>query len=250
MGKRSLILILLFAPIALVSFSAALAQTYGPDVSTSGTAYSCGDVAGNEATYAFDNAIGAEWVSSQSGTGVTQVSCIGQHFSGSGYDIRKITLHQAIHDNRLSSAYWQYSDDGTIWHTIATLTFPDNANVNSYEDLPIVGVHIYWRLLANSNTYASGRWRVQEIQMMEAVGSPTATPATTNTLTPTITPTASTTPSPTPNYFVEITSTLGAPMRFERSATIGDAISFGGSLLIAAVLLISAIFVYWKRPGT
>jgi hypothetical protein len=233
------------------SVDAAPEMSYGPDVSTTGQAYSCGDYAGYPDTYAFDDSlVSGEWRSAQYGTGVMYVSCIGQHFSGP-YDVRQISIQQiGAHNNRVSGALWQYSDDGTNWHSVTSLTLPDDTSKHVYSALPVSGLHSWWRLLAGSNTYGSVTWGMIEIEMMEEVGSPPVTSVPTATApssTPTITLTPSTTPSPTPDIGVIITSTSGPAMRFERSANIGDLGICAGELLLGGLGLIVFAISYWKR---
>jgi len=220
---------------------------YGPDVTTTGEAYSCGDAATFPASQAFDNT-SSGWRSSQSGEAVSQFACVGQHFSDV-YDIRQITIQQSSSsDFQIASVYWQYADDGAIWHTIAILTLAKNSTVQTFSDLPISGSHLWWRVLANDS--AVFNWAGIEMQMMEAIGNPTATPVSTATppsTTPTITLTPSTTPSPTPNYFVELTATSGAPMRFERSATAGDLVMWVTQLLFGGLAFIAFAIWFWQR---
>jgi len=86
--------------------------------------------------------------------------------------------------------------------------------------------------------------------MMEVIGNPTATPVSTATppsATPTITLTPSTTPSPTPNYYLEVTSTLGPPMRFEHSADMGQLFICGGEMLLGGLGLIAFSIWFWDR---
>lgn len=227
------------------------AQNYGPDVTLTGAAYSCGDYSGHPDTYAFDDSTSTAWFSSQAGSAIAGHACIGQEFSAA-YDIRQISIRQGSNaQERVLSVYWQYSDDCVNWHTITVITLPDDGNKYTYSDLPVANLHLCWRILAAVNpTTGSDVWANIEIEMMEAIGNPSATPvytATSPSATPTITLTPSTTPSPTPNYFVEVTSTQGSPMRLERSATFGDI--GDGAIGIAQVILLFLVLavLVWKR---
>lgn len=82
------------------------------------------------------------------------------------------------------------------------------------------------------------------IQMTFGLVTATSTPASTSTPADTATPTI--TPSPTPNYLIEVTSTAGAPMALERTATYGDLTTFGGLLIVAGVLFFIFVYTYWR----
>lgn len=84
---------------------------------------------------------------------------------------------------------------------------------------------------------------IMTLGQVVATSTPTATAATAtpaDTLTPTITP------SPTPNYLIQVTSTAGAPMALERTATYGDLTTFGGLLIVAGVLFFIFVYTYWR----
>lgn len=235
----------------------ARAQSFGPDVTTTGTAYSCGDFSGKPATNAFDDSGATLWAASQTGTAVNGAGCIGQHFAGT-YDIRQITITQSgTHNERLSSVYWQYSDDGSTWHTITALALSDDGGTHTYTDLPVMGLHLYWRILAASNPYGGVGyvWGIAEIQMMEAIGNPTVTPVytatapsatPTYTLTPSITPTPTSTP--TPDYFIVATiATIDYPVTIYPHADFGE---IAIATLLAALLFLSLVaYLIWLRWG-
>jgi hypothetical protein len=54
--------------------------------------------------------------------------------------------------NQLTAADIQYSDNGSDWTTVASITPVNNDDVQTF-DLPISGPHIYWRILATGYTY-------------------------------------------------------------------------------------------------
>lgn len=122
--------------------------------------------------------------------------------------------------------------------------------------------NVNWTMVtATTSTYADGTryisadrevtWTVQAsdqqlwltINGVSATSTPT-TPA--DTATPADTSTPTTTPSPTPNYLIEVTSTAGAPMALERTATYGDLSTFGGLLIVAGVLFFIFVYTYWR----
>lgn len=129
-----------------------------------------------------------------------------------------------------------------------------------YADAQASNVRFSWNISSSSN-YADGScWESADaganwtdnsadcwLQVVSASACVTATPGA--TLTPSATPTPTTTPSPTPNYGIEITSTAGAPMKLERTATYGDMITFGGELVLAAMGFIAFAYWYWKRKN-
>ena len=239
--------------LAVLSVAAGLAQaqSYGPDVTSTGQAYSCGDLAGSPASNAFDDNINTFWKSEQIGAAAVNVACLGQQFSGT-YDIRQITVRQMADSTlQIGLAYWQYSDDGVIWHTISALTLVKDDSLQTFSSLPASGLHSWWRIVAGDAPV--NRLGNVELQMMEAIGNPTATPvftATAPSATPTITLTPSTTPSPTPQYFIESTlSTLGAPVRIERTANFGQVgIAVFLMFILIVLVLILAVLVF-KRGG-
>jgi hypothetical protein len=224
------------------------AQSYGPDVTLTGDAISGGDNgcgAGHPASQAFDDNVSTAWCSSQSGAAVNLNAYIGQDFGATSYHIRQIGLAQsATATLDVGSVLVQQSSNGSSWLTVQTITVIKDNSMHLY---PVDASQSarYWRLLAGEGLTVGNNWTNVEVQMMEAVSWPTDTPGPSST--PTITLTPSTTPSPTPNYSIEVTSTQGAPMRFERSATMGDLIIFVALILIGGLGLIVFSIWFWQR---
>ena len=222
------------------------AQSYGPDLTSTSTAISGGDNGAHAATYAFDNdtTVTNYWESSQTTNSVSGAAYIGQDFgSGVAYHVRLITVKQhsaagqAITDARLESG------NCSTWNTVTSITLAISSAVQQFA-IPSSAAARCWRLLALSNP-TSTSWRVYEMEMMELVSWPTDTPGPSST--PTITLTPSTTPSPTPNYFVEVTSTLGSPMRLERSASMGEIGVTMSVCLVGAIVGLAFLVYFWRR---
>jgi hypothetical protein len=251
MRRLLVVAIVLFGLLGILAGASqhVLAQSYGPDVTASGYATSCGDIGGGgaPASNAFDNNLTTLWQSSQSAAGVSGVACIGQDFgAGNDQQIRQVSIkQQGAVTNSITSVTVQNSSNGSSWNSVSTFA-PTINSVIQYFAVPASGAYRYWRLLAAASPTTSN-WAIYEIEMMPLVSWPTDTPGPSQT--PTITLTPSTTPSPTPNYYVEVTSTAGAPMRFEMSATAGDAILFSGLLALFALGFIGLALIYWMTKA-
>jgi hypothetical protein len=218
------------------------AQSYGPDLSGTGTAYSCGDASGHASSSAFDDNINTYWNSSQSSAAVPGTSCIGQNFGETRYQIRRISLKHATNGS-VSSVIVQNSSNGSIWNTVDTInSIPADTSIHYY-DIAASAAYPYWRLLANSVPVVGTTWAVQELEMMETLSWPTDTPGPSST--PTITLTPSITPSPTPNFEEVITSTSGPAMRIDHSASYGEQNIFGALIAIAFILVIWLALWFW-----
>ncbi|HMN51130.1 MAG TPA: discoidin domain-containing protein [Xanthobacteraceae bacterium] len=142
----------------------------GSDEATSAFAISSGDFDGTHTKgKAFDNTNGTsnEWYSQQlSSTPVNGNAWIGQDFgAGNTKDIRSVTIKQGYNDAnaRVSSAKVQYSDNGSAWTDVQTLSLATDTSVQSFS-LPSSGARRYWRLLANANTAGGLAWVVDEIE--------------------------------------------------------------------------------------
>jgi len=224
------------------SAGVAHATSYGPDVTSTTYAISGGDNGcggGHGSTLAFDNGSGA-WCSSQTGTGINLVAYIGQDFgAGNEKHIRQVGIKQfATTTLDLSSVLIQFSSDCSTWNTVTTLTGLPLDAVEYLWAVPAQGPYECWRLLAGGNLTAGNAWTVTEIEMMEEY---VATPTPSNT--PTITATPTNTATPTPNYSIEVTTTLGAPIKLERSATYGDVAGFG--VMLAGLIFGAIAFTVW-----
>jgi hypothetical protein len=141
---------------------------YTSDLCTGGTPISGGDNAGQLKANAFDNDAGTNWASSQTYTSVSGNAAIGYQFTGNK-KIRKVTVNQSTTGNgHVTSVKIQYSDNGSAWsdaYTATGLVMGQNVIV-----VPDAGSHMYWRLLAASNTPTSGYgWGVYELEMLEGL---------------------------------------------------------------------------------
>lgn len=181
------------------------------------------------------------------------------------------------------SITWKICADylGTCGFTMATGTFTGTAsafNTITITDGPVLTANAnYWLVflaadqstnnswtfvISTASTYADGAfyisvdreatWSVQAgdmnvfltIAAVSATNTPTTVP---DTATPAATATPTITPSPTPNYLIEVTSTAGAPMALERTATVGDVTVFIGELILAGLIFMAFAFNFWRR---
>jgi hypothetical protein len=147
---------------------------YTADLTSSAQAISGGDdPSGGGATFAkgkaFDGdvSVGTGWASSQIGTGVALQAYIGQDL-GTARAIRRINIVQNLAAaNSISSVLVRYSDDNGTYTTAVTLPITFGSAVQSF-DIPDVGAHRYWIIVANANpTVGSAVWGMTEIEMME-----------------------------------------------------------------------------------
>ena len=143
------------------------AGTYGPDVTTSGQAISSSDLGGLPKGNAFDNNTGTLWACGESGVGIPEVSYIGQNFGVVRF-IRRFTIRQNDSGNRVKDVYLDYSDNGSDWTTLQTITnVPDSTGPHTY-DTNDGGSHQYWRLrVKEMHQPATTSWNVYEVEMME-----------------------------------------------------------------------------------
>lgn len=219
-------------------------------------AVDCGHQSGSVASDAWDEAPATIWASSQTGSGISGVSCIGFNYVSPG-PARVVTapfhliINQCNAANALTSVYVNYHVNGLGWLSNQG-PYTITSGFNAIDD-PSTGAVDGVRLLANSNLAGVARWNVCDMAIMmvqpDAYVAPTDTPTSTptNTPTPTITPTPSNTPSPTPNYRVVITSTQGSPMYLERGATDGDLLIFAGLMAVFVMLVLIFAFMFWER---
>lgn len=144
--------------------------SYTDNLCNGGTAISGGDYSGYPSSYAFDNTQTSDWYSSQSGTAVANISWIGYNF-GVARAIRRMYIDQ-LGVSSVASIKIQYSDDGTNWTTagmyITGETYAPTTPSSIYYNVPAVGAHQYWRVLAIANP-SSGSWVMQTIEMYEAL---------------------------------------------------------------------------------
>jgi len=97
-----------------------------------------------------------------------------------------------------------------------------------------------------------GTWVVgdNDLALVITIGAVTATntpTATSATATPADTATPTITPSPTANYLIQVTSTAGAPIAIERTATFGDITVFIGELILAGLIFTAFAYTFWKK---
>jgi hypothetical protein len=223
-------------------------DSYGPDLTTSGNCIDGGHTGSNVCGGAFaDNGITTFWQSSQTGaSGVSGVAYVGQDFgSGNSYVICQFTIHQKGSQG-ITSVKVQGSNDGSSWDTIATVTIAADTSVNSYPVPGCSNTYRYWILLANANPGAGAPWGINELEMMALLATSTPVPGTA-TPTPTITNTPTATLTPTTDYYLYATTTQGAPIRLERSATFGDIGTFAGQLIMIVILLTGFAILIWQR---
>ncbi|MBX9827985.1 MAG: discoidin domain-containing protein [Xanthobacteraceae bacterium] len=141
----------------------------GTDITTTGGAISGGDLGGNTKDKAFDNNNATTWYSSQTGAGVNGVAYIGQDFgTGVTKDVIQFVIRQDTgNGNAITSAKIQYSDNGSSWTDVQTISLASGGGVDQTFNFSSVGSHRYWRLLANTAAGASAAWGIQEMQMSE-----------------------------------------------------------------------------------
>lgn len=244
------ILALALAGLAL-GMSRAQAQSYGPDVTATGTAIDCGNSSSFVDDNAFDNNLSTSWFSSQSTTSVSGAACIGQDFNGTSYHVRRIGLkQQGAANHAIASVIIQNSSDCSSWNTVTTITGITLDDNMYWYPIPASMAARCWRLLAAGNP-TSGSWGAVEIEMMELISWPTDTPG--PTLTPTITLTPSVTPTPTatstPAYLsLGILATVGYPIAIEPQGDFGQ-IAIAGLLMaiLGTVFVIALIVVIGGR---
>ena len=141
---------------------------YGTNLAVGGTALESGHFDVNPASCAFDPFTGTWWYSPIGTVGAQSgVDWIGYDF-GSAKEIRKLTFtaHSAAADT-ITSMKFQYSDNGSSWNDVQTLT--TGYNDNSFL-ITSAGAHRYWRLLANAN--CSSFWLMGYIRMYAQSGGP------------------------------------------------------------------------------
>jgi len=239
-----LLAVVLLAIVEISAVPAALAQSYGSDLTGTSGAIDCGNNGINTPDRAFDNSAATTWQSSQSGAAVDGAACVGQDFgSGTTYHIQQFGLTQsATAANEITSVIVQSSSNGSAWNNIATVTVIADGNLHYYA-VTASTAYRYWRLLANANT-SSGRWVVVEAEMAELLSLPSATP--TITVTPSTTPTP--TYTPTPDYFVLGTlSTVNYPIAIKPTGDFGDLGIMVVGLVIAGLGFIA--FIVWLLIG-
>lgn len=231
----------------------ASAVCYSSDVTNAGTPIEDSHNSTNVPANAFDNNAATPWQTGTVSPTVQWVGWIGIDFGSAPRNITQVSVNQngAGTNLWLTSVLVQASSNGYEWITAATVSLTQDTNAHSYAHSSI-GTYRYWRLLADSETNtASNRWALDEVEMMEDCWAPTNTPGPTNTpsntLTPTVTLTPTSTYTPTPNHTIEITSTAGAPMAFERTATAGDLTLFIGELILAGLIFMMFAFNFWRR---
>lgn len=141
---------------------------YSLDLCNNGTAISNGYWGVQYPAYAFDNNLNVNWSSPHLNGGVSGVDWIGYDFgSGVTPTVERFTLKQnADIQNSISSVIIEYSDNGSNWTPLETVTIIEDAAVNTYTLIQTSSAHRYWRVMANDNTSAGSTWTVFEIEMM------------------------------------------------------------------------------------
>jgi hypothetical protein len=230
------------------ALAAPLENSYGPDLTTSGNCIDGGHASTNVCGRAFDDNSGTAWASSQTGAAVIAAAYVGQNFgSDVSYVVSLFTLKQGASGNEVGSVKVQAANGSCVsWDTIAIVSVLLDGNVDTY---PFASSNTYqcWRLLANDQgNITTLNWAVYEMEMEANLATSTPLPGTA-TLTPTVTLTPSVTPTPTTDFNLYATTTQGAPIRLERSATFGDIGNFGINLVEIVIALTAFALWFWKR---
>lgn len=136
------------------------------DAATGGTALTSGYYGpGFEPANAFDDNAGTYW---QANTTLAVGSWIGYNL-GTAKMLEQVTVKQyqfaGGNHGYASSAAVEYSDDGSSWTTLHTITLAQNTNVQTF-DLPVSSAHQYWRLRSTGAVITGYRWAVFEVELM------------------------------------------------------------------------------------
>lgn len=136
------------------------------DGATGGTALSSGYYGpGFEPANAFDDNAVTYW---QSNSTLAVGPWIGYDL-GAAQAVEQVTIQQyqfaGGNHGYASAAAVEYSDDGSTWTTLDTITLAQNTTVQAF-DLPVEAAHAYWRLRATAAVVGGYRWGVTEVQLM------------------------------------------------------------------------------------
>lgn len=142
------------------------------NLAATATAITSGNFSGYFVASAFDGNATTYWAPSQQGAGTSGVAYFGQAFPGP-QPVRRIAITQGAINGHgpLSSVLVQYSDNGSAWTTGMTAALAANTTAQTI-DLPDLGAHTHWRLLANSNISDPGYgWLIAEFGMYLAAAT-------------------------------------------------------------------------------
>lgn len=123
---------------------------------------------------AFDDDSATVWAPNLAGSSVRGQAFIGQDFGPTGArEVRSITLEQSPSlDSTVDSVLVQYSDDGVSWVPVAVVHLTPGAQRHAFE-IPPLGPHRAWSLLANGEPATDRTWVVAEVKFFES-GRPSA----------------------------------------------------------------------------
>ena len=116
---------------------------------TGGSALSGGDHAGYNKNDVFDANTGTQWMCSQEYGAISGAAYIGYCFATAKM-ITLMNVYQAGSDYKIASAKVQYSDDGSSWSDLQTVSLPTAPWWNNLTLTNTTQSHRYWRLLANA----------------------------------------------------------------------------------------------------
>lgn len=208
--------------------------------------------------------------SSQTGAAVSGAACVGFNYPSTDDLISgpyRIVLDQCGAAGTVTTSVYVQGAQGGLGWTSNRGPFTVAAGSRTI-DFTDVGPYTGIRVIANSTFTGTNRWNVCEMTTLVKVvipdtptpsNTPTATtaatdtptpsntPVNTNTPTPTLTPVPSNTPTPTNDYYIVVTSTQGAPMALERTATFGDLAVFAVGTAIFVILFITFAYQYWSK---
>lgn len=169
---------------------------------------------------------GNVWKANVAGAGQTITCDFG---SGNSYPVVKILLVQSTTANsQTSKVYVTGSVNCSAYVDLGTFTVAANQYA---EVISLAGLSFRCISITTQSAH-TGAWEVEFVRFTRLDATPTSAP--TNT------------PIATPDYFVEVTSTQGAPMRLERSGDFGQLAIFGMLAFIAVVIVLLAMLIYWR----
>lgn len=116
------------------------------------------------ASYAFDDNNGTYW---QANTILsTTTSYVGVQLT-TAKQVHNVTIKQyqftGSNIGYASQAAIEYSDNGSTWTTLETVTLAQNTNVQSF-DVPLTTAREYWRVRATAAVVGGYRWGVTEVE--------------------------------------------------------------------------------------
>jgi hypothetical protein len=226
-------------------------SVYIPFWIPSGAIVSGGDAASGPVTGAFDGNVATSYASSQTGSGVNGIAWLGVLYPNNELILTgpfRVVLNQCNAAGTITSVKLQVHT-GLGWSTGTTKAVANGVTAWTSDE---AGNFDGIRLLANANPSGSNRWIVCELGLYMEQPDPAgqvATDTPTATLTPSITPTPSNTPTQTPNFYVVVTSTQGAAMAVQRTATFGEILVFSGLMAVFGILTITFAYNFWTKRG-